>query len=98
ELHALQRPKNVGRYRDVETGGILEQQRRSALLGLARTIGHSSDLECPAHAISDSYKLPSLVQIGKELGKVAIHRTKTSSRLSGSRARARVRRQIGRAH
>ncbi len=93
QAHALVRSVQVGHRGDVEPGGLLEQQRRSATRELARAIGHRRNLEIGAHRLRHARQQPPFVEVREEVGEIGIHASTSpppSYRRSPARARGRV--------
>jgi len=74
KAHALVRAVQVGDCGNIEAGGLLEQQCRTAAGRFASAIGHRRDLEIGAHHFRHAREQAPLVEVGDEVVEVWIHR------------------------
>src|SRR6185503_16995017 len=72
QAHALDRPVDVRRHRDVAARRLLEQQRRAAAGQLAHAIGDGGYLEIRTHWLGDAREELPLVEVGDEVVEIRV--------------------------
>src|SRR5262249_29350837 len=74
ETHTLDGAEDIAGNRHVESGRLLEQQRRPAVRRFARTIRHRRDFESRAQRVAHACEQLALVEVLQKFREIRIHR------------------------